>query len=154
VHDADTVRFVLDDDPREVTAMTASHGMGKSGLADTVMGTFRMKRGALVQFHDAFTIKHASTGFEVHGTEGSLIARNCMTQNPVGDLVLRKGSTEKVINDFDRNDLYTRSVANFQAAVGGTGSPSATVEDGIWSLATALAVQESADSGKTTSVNC
>ena len=153
VHDADTVRFVLGEDPIEVAAMTASHGMGKSGLADTVMGVMRMRSGALVQFHDAFTIKHVPTGFEVHGTEGSLIARNCMTQNPVGELTLRRGNDETVIDDFERGDLYTRSVQNFMAAVNGIGQPSATAEDGLWSLATALAVQESAETGKAARVN-
>jgi 1,5-anhydro-D-fructose reductase (1,5-anhydro-D-mannitol-forming) len=147
VHDADTVRFVLDDDPAEVTAISAAHGMGKSGLADTVMGVIRMSSGALVQFHDAFTVKHMPTGFEVHGTEGSLVARNCMTQQPVGEIVLRRGSDETVIDDFDRDDLYTRSVRNFMAAVNGTGRPSASAEDGLWSLATALAVGEAAISG-------
>ena len=153
VHDADTVRFVVGDDPAEVTAMTATHGMGKSGLADTVMGVMRMKQGALVQFHDAFTIKHMPTGFEVHGTEGSLVARNCMTQNPVGELYLRRGTEEREIDDFDRDDLYTRSVRNFMAAVNGTGQPSATAEDGLWSLATALAVAESAGSGRVVPVS-
>jgi 1,5-anhydro-D-fructose reductase (1,5-anhydro-D-mannitol-forming) len=148
VHDADTVRFVTGDDPAEVTAMTATHGMGKSGLADTVMGVMRMKQGALVQFHDAFTIKHMPTGFEVHGTDGSLVARNCMTQSPVGELYLRRGTEEREIDDFDRDDLYTRSVRNFMAAVNGTGKPSASAEDGLWSLATALAVSESANSGR------
>jgi 1,5-anhydro-D-fructose reductase (1,5-anhydro-D-mannitol-forming) len=153
VHDADTVRFVTGDNPTEVTAMTATHGMGKSGLADTVMGVMRMKQGALVQFHDAFTIKHMPTGFEVHGTEGSLVARNCMTQNPDGELYLRRGTEEREIDDFDRDDLYTRSVRNFMAAVNGTGQPSATAEDGLWSLATALAVAESAGSGRVVPVS-
>ena len=153
VHDADTVRFVTGDNPTEVTAMTATHGMGKSGLADTVMGVMRMKQGALVQFHDAFTTKHMPTGFEVHGTEGSLVARNCMTQNPVGELYLRRGTEEREIDDFDRDDLYTRSVRNFMAAVNGTGQPSATAEDGLWSLATALAVAESAGSGRVVPVS-
>ncbi|HEX3301274.1 MAG TPA: Gfo/Idh/MocA family oxidoreductase [Thermomicrobiales bacterium] len=153
VHDADTVRFVTGDNPTEVTAMTATHGMGKSGLADTAMGVMRMKQGALVQFHDAFTIKHMPTGFEVHGTEGSLVARNCMTQNPVGELYLRRGTEEREIDDFDRDDLYTRSVRNFMAAVNGTGQPSATAEDGLWSLATALAVAESAGSGRVVPVS-
>ena len=153
VHDADTVRFVLGDDPVEVTAMTASHGMGKGGLADTVMGVMRMKSGPLVQFHDAFTIKHVPTGFEVHGTDGSLVARNCMTQNPIGELVLRRGTDEQVIDDFERSDLYARSVRNFMAAVNGTGQPSATAEDGLWSLATALATAEAAQTGKTVRVS-
>jgi 1,5-anhydro-D-fructose reductase (1,5-anhydro-D-mannitol-forming) len=153
VHDADTVRFVLDDDPVEVTAITATHGMGKRELADTVMGVMHMKSGPLVQFHDAFTIKHMPTGFEVHGSEGSLVARNCMTQQPVGDLVLRRGQDEQVIDDFERSDLYTRSVRNFMAAVNGTGQPSATAEDGLWSLATALAAAESAKMGRTVPVS-
>jgi 1,5-anhydro-D-fructose reductase (1,5-anhydro-D-mannitol-forming) len=148
VHDADTVRFVLDDDPVEVTAMTASHGMGRSGLADTVMGVMQMRSGTLVQFHDAFTVKHMPTGFEVHGTDGSLVARNCMTQRPVGELVLRRGGEETEIDDFEREDLYTRSVRNFMAAVRGAGQPSATSQDGLWSLATALAVAESAEAGR------
>lgn len=153
VHDADTVRFVLGEDPVEVSAMTAAHGMGKHGLADTVMGVMRMRSGALVQFHDAFTVKHMPTGFEVHGTDGSLVARNCMTQHPVGELVLRQGDEETLIDDFDRDDLYTRSVRNFMAAVNGTGNPSATAEDGLWSLATALAVAESAETGQATAVS-
>lgn len=153
VHDADTVRFALGDDPVEVTAMTASQGMGEGGLADGVMGVMRMRSGALVQFHDAFTVEHVSTGFEVIGTKAAVIGRNCMTQNPIGDLVLRTGSDERVIDDFDRGDLYTRSVAKFVAAMNGTGSPSASGEDGLWSLATALAVQESAATGERVSVS-
>jgi 1,5-anhydro-D-fructose reductase (1,5-anhydro-D-mannitol-forming) len=153
VHDADTVRFVLNDDPVEVTAFTATQGMGVNGLPDTVMGVMRMKSGALVQFHDAFTVANVGTGFEVIGTEAALIGRNCMTQNPVGDLILRRGSDETVITDLDRNDLYTRSVTNFVAAVNGTGAPSASGTDGLWSLATALAVQQSASTGKATSVS-
>jgi 1,5-anhydro-D-fructose reductase (1,5-anhydro-D-mannitol-forming) len=31
---------------------------------------------ALVQLHDAFTVKHAGTGVEIHGTDGSIIARD------------------------------------------------------------------------------
>jgi 1,5-anhydro-D-fructose reductase (1,5-anhydro-D-mannitol-forming) len=153
VHDADTIRFVLNDDPAEVTALTATQGMGKRGLPDTVMGVIRMRSGALVQFHDAFTIRHMPTGFEVHGTNGSLVATNCMTQEPVGEMVLRRNGAERAIDDFDRGDLYTRSVRNFMAAVNGTGEPSATAEDGLWSLATALAVQEFADRGTVTSVS-
>jgi 1,5-anhydro-D-fructose reductase (1,5-anhydro-D-mannitol-forming) len=153
VHDADTVRFVLGDDPVEVTALTASHGMAKGGLPDTVMGVMRMRTGPLVQFHDAFTVKHVPTGFEVIGTDGALVARNCMTQNPVGELFLRRGDDSVEISDFDRGDLYTRSAHNFMAAVNGTGQPSATAEDGLWSLATALAVSESAGTGRAVAVS-
>ena len=74
VHDADTLRFVLDDDPVEAVALAQSAGMGQSGLEDGVMGVMRFSTGLVAQFHDAFTIRYAGTGFEVHGTDGSLIA--------------------------------------------------------------------------------
>ena len=80
----------------------------------------------LAQFHDAFTIKHTLTGLEIHGTEGSLLARDVMTQQPKGEIVLRRGSDEEQIDLGQHEDLYTRSVRNFTAAMLGEGAPSAT----------------------------
>jgi 1,5-anhydro-D-fructose reductase (1,5-anhydro-D-mannitol-forming) len=152
VHDADTLRFVLDDEPVAVTAMTASQGMAAEGLADAVMGVIRFERGALVQFHDAFTIRHTLTGFEVHGTDGSLLARDVMTQEPRGEVVLRRGASEERIDPGPSEDLYVRSVRNFTNAMLGTGEPSATGEDGVRSLAVALATAEAAQSGRVVAV--
>lgn len=145
VHDADTLRFVLDDDPVEATAFSQQGGMGK-GLEDGVMGVIRFKSGLIAQFHDAFTAKYAETGFEVHGTEGSLIARNVMTQKPVGTVVLRDASGERELSLSPRN-LYETALENFHAAIDGKGAPSASGEDGVWSLATGIAVVKSAASG-------
>ncbi|MCC6315428.1 MAG: Gfo/Idh/MocA family oxidoreductase, partial [Thermomicrobiales bacterium] len=153
VHDADTLRFVLDDEAEEITALTASQGMGKQGLEDAVMGVMRFKRGVLAQFHDAFTIQHAGTGFEVHGTEGSLIGRDVMTQQPGGRVVLRRNGREAAIELPEPNDLYERSVACFNAAVRGEGEPSATGEDGVRSLAIALAARQSAAEGRTVTID-
>ncbi len=146
VHDADTLRFVLGDEPESVQALTQSAGMAEGGLEDAVMTTVRFRSGLIAQTHDAFTSKYAGTGFEVHGTEGSLIARDVMTQRPIGSLVLRNDSGEHVI-DFDRGDLYLRALGAFHAAVRGEGQPAATGEDGIRSLAFGLAVQEAARTG-------
>ncbi len=145
VHDADTLRFVLGDDPVEATAFSQQGGMGK-GLEDGVMGVIRFKSGLIAQFHDAFTAKYAETGFEVHGTEGSLIARNVMTQKPVGTVVLRDASGERELSLSPRN-LYETALENFHAAIDGKGAPSASGEDGVWSLATGIAVVKSAASG-------
>src|SRR3984893_3974139 len=38
VHDADTLRFVLDDEPIEVTAFSARQGLSKGPIEDAVMG--------------------------------------------------------------------------------------------------------------------
>lgn len=151
VHDADTLRFVLGDEVESVSALTQNAGMGLGGLADGVMGTMRMASGCLAQFHDAFTTRYATTGFEVHGTEGSLVATDCMTQRPVGDVLLRTADGAGPLPVVHEN-LYERSVRNFTAAVAGTGAPSATAEDGIKSLAIALAALDSARSGKVTAV--
>jgi 1,5-anhydro-D-fructose reductase (1,5-anhydro-D-mannitol-forming) len=148
VHDADTLRFVLGEEPVAATAMTASQGMAQGDLPDAVMGVIRFESGLLAQFHDAFTIRHTLTGFEVHGTEGSLLGRDVMTQEPRGTVRLRRGSEEQSVQLDEVEDLYVRSLRNFTAAVHGQGQPSATGEDGVHSLALALAVAESAATGR------
>jgi 1,5-anhydro-D-fructose reductase (1,5-anhydro-D-mannitol-forming) len=151
VHDADTLRFALGDEVAEVTAMTASQGMGKAGLEDAVMGVMRFRDGVIAQFHDAFTAPHASTGFEVHGTEGSLYGRDVMTQRPIGTVAIRRGSSEEGI-PVEHENLYERSVRCFNAAIRGEGEPAASGVDGVRSLAVALAVRESAETGRTVRV--
>jgi 1,5-anhydro-D-fructose reductase (1,5-anhydro-D-mannitol-forming) len=147
VHDADTLRFVLGDEIREVTAMTAGQGMGRAGLEDAVMGVMRFGNDVIAQFHDAFTSPHAHTGFEVHGTEGSLYGRDVMTQRPVGSLTLRHGDSEEGV-PVAHESLYERSVRCFNAAIRGEGEPAASGVDGVRSLAVALAVRESARMGR------
>ncbi len=151
VHDADTLRFVLGEDPVEVVAFSQSGGMGKQGLADAVMGVIRFPSGLIAQFHDGFTTKFAETGFEVHGTEGSLVARNVMTQRPVGSVTLRSAAGDQQLQ-LDKTNLYETALKAFHNAIGGKGQPSASGEDGIWSLATGLAVIEAARTGTTVKV--
>jgi len=151
VHDADTLRFVLNDEPTHVSAMVQKAGMGEGGVEDGVMGVMRFKSGVLAQFHDAFTTRYAETGFEVHGTEGSLIGRDCMTQQPKGEVILRNAQGEESLNLHHEN-LYARGVRLFHDAIAGGGQPSATGEDGVKSMAAALAAMEAAKSGRETEV--
>ncbi len=152
VHDADTLRFVLADEPNSVVAMTSQGGMAHEGLADGVMGVIRFSSGVLAQFHDGFTTKYAPTGFEVHGEAGSLIGRDCMSQAPKGDVILRTAAGEEELK-LDHEDLYARSVRLFQDAVAGRGAPSATGEDGIKSLSVAVSALAAAHSGAETPVD-
>jgi 1,5-anhydro-D-fructose reductase (1,5-anhydro-D-mannitol-forming) len=147
VHDADTLRFVLDDEPTEVTALSQSSGMAAGGIEDGVMGVVRLRSGLTAQFHDAFTAKFATTGFEVHGRDGSLIATNCMTQRPVGEVLLRTAAGEERL-PLEHENLYARAVRAFHAAIRGEGMPAATGEDGVRSMAVALAALESAATGR------
>ena len=151
VHDTDTLRFVLGDDPVEAVAFTQQGGMAKAGLEDAVMGVLRFKSGVIAQFHDGFTTKFAETGFEIHGTEGSLIGRNCMSQRPVGTVTLRNAEGEQEL-PVDHQNLYERALLDFHAAIAGKGKPLCNGEDGIWSLATGLAVVKAAATGQAVSI--
>jgi len=151
VHDADTVRFHMGEDPAEVVAIDAASGLGK-GVEDSVMSVWTMPSGAMVMTHESFTHSFAQTGFEVHGTKGSILARNVMTQRPVGEIILRTEDGEETVGFADHN-LYVRSLGLFHDAVKGSGRPAADGVDGVKSLAVAAAVAEAATSGRRVAVD-
>ncbi|WP_372527066.1 Gfo/Idh/MocA family protein [Piscinibacter sp.] len=146
VHDVDTLRFLLGAEPVEAVGMGQSAYLAQQGLEDGVMAVLRFDNGVLAQLHDAFTVKHAGTGIEIHGDAGSLIGRDVMTQRPIGEVVLRNESGEHAVPVHHEN-LYARGVAAFCAAMQGTGAPAATAEDGVRSLAAALAVADACHRG-------
>jgi 1,5-anhydro-D-fructose reductase (1,5-anhydro-D-mannitol-forming) len=152
VHDADTIRFLLDDEITEVTALTASQGLGKGVVEDSVMGVMRTSRGPLVCFHDDFMVPHAGTGVEVHGSAGSLIARDVLMADPVGDVWLRRLDELTPVNVDQRWPLYENAVNRFMAAVRGEGEVLTSGRDGVASLAIALAALESAEQGRPVTV--
>lgn len=151
VHDADTLRFILGAEPVEAVGMTQTASMAREGLEDGVMGVLRFDNGVLAQLHDAFTVKHAGTGIEVHGELGSIVGRNVMTQQPVGEVLLRTGAGEQLV-PVEHENLYERGLRSFCAALRGEGKPSATAEDGVRSLATALALLDACRTGAATRV--
>jgi 1,5-anhydro-D-fructose reductase (1,5-anhydro-D-mannitol-forming) len=151
VHDADTLRFILDAEPQHVVALATSGNMAEAGLEDSVMAALQFDNGVLVQVHDAFNVPFAGTGLEVHGTLGSIFASDVMTQRPIGEIRLRTASGTAAVPVVHEN-LYVRSVAMFHAAIRGEGQPSASGEDGVRSLTIALAVQEACRSGQRVSV--
>jgi 1,5-anhydro-D-fructose reductase (1,5-anhydro-D-mannitol-forming) len=148
VHDADVIRFLLDDEVAEIVAMTANQGLAEPPLEDSAMGAMRMRGGQLVSFHDAFTVPHAGTGVELHGTEGSLIGTEVLTPDPVGQVLLRRLEEIEEVVIPARRPIYEEVVRRFDAAVRGEGAPLASGEDGAAALAIALAALESARSGR------
>ena len=151
VHDADVVRFLLGEDPQSVVAQVASSGMGQ-GVEDSAMSVWDMPSGVMVMSHESFTHPFAGSGFEVHGTAGSIFARGVMTQKPVGEIELVTATGREIV-PFPDHDLYTFGVAQFCAAVAGTGTAAATGWDGVKSLAVAQAVRDAAASGNRITVN-
>lgn len=151
VHDADVVRFLLDENPLSVVAQVASSGMGQ-GVEDSAMSVWAMPSGAMVSCHESFTHPFAGSGLEVHGTLGSVFARGVMTQQPVGEVELITAAGHEVV-PFADHDLYAFGVARFCAAVVEQGAPAATGWDGVKSLAVALAVREAATTGTRVTVS-
>jgi 1,5-anhydro-D-fructose reductase (1,5-anhydro-D-mannitol-forming) len=151
VHDADTVRFHLGEDPVDVVAMKTARGMGQ-GVEDSAMSVWSMPSDVMVQTHESFTHAHAGTGIEVHGTHGSIIAKGVMTQAPVGEILLRTQAGEAVLS-YSAHGLYDRAVALFAKACAGDGRPAADGVDGVKSLAVAAAVSAAAESGTRVAVD-
>src|SRR6185295_16839827 len=118
VHDADTLRFILGAEPIEAIALSQQAGMAHGNLEDGVMAVLHFDNDTVAQLHDAFTIKFAGTGLEVHGTEGSIIGRDVMTQRPIGTVTLRNAQGESEL-PLDHENLYLRAVRAFVAAHGG-----------------------------------
>jgi 1,5-anhydro-D-fructose reductase (1,5-anhydro-D-mannitol-forming) len=146
VHDIDTLRFLLDDEPVEVSAMTSAGTMSSAGLADGVMAIVRFRNGVLAQLHDAFTVPYAPTGLEIHGTAGSLFARDVMTQRPTGEITLRSAEGTREI-EVEHRDLYRVAVAQFHRSIWEKQAPAATGIDGYRSLVAALSLVKSAEAG-------
>ena len=151
VHDADTLRFILGSEPVEAVALSQQAGMAEGGLEDGVMAAVRFDNNVLAQLHDAFTVKFAGTGLEIHGSEGSILGRDVMTQRPIGQVTLRSARGETDV-PLDHENLYARALRAFVGAIRGEGAPSASGEDGVRSLATALAVLEATRTGRRTAV--
>ena len=151
VHDADALRFLLGAEPVEVIALSQQAGMASGDIEDGAMTTIRFDDGVVAQLHDAFTVPFARTGIEVHGSAGSIYARDVMTQRPIGEVVLRTERGEEVV-PLEQENLYVRTIHAFAASIRGEGQPSCTGEDGLRSLATALAALESARTGRRVAV--
>lgn len=151
VHDADTIRFHLGEDPQAVSAISVESGLGQ-GVEDSVMSVWSMPSGVTVQTHESFTHPFAGSGIEFHGTEGSIIARGVMTQRPVGEIEIVTAAGREPL-PYSDHSLYGRAVGLFCDAVNGKGRPSADGIDGIKSLAAAEAVAEAARTGNRVDVS-
>ena len=115
------------------------------------MSIWEFPGNILVQCHDSFITGTAPRGIEVHGTAGSILGVEIMSQAPGGTVTLRTKTGDRNI-PFESKITYNRGVADFVGAIRGTGRPSATGEDGVWSLRLAKAVARSASTGETVSI--
>jgi 1,5-anhydro-D-fructose reductase (1,5-anhydro-D-mannitol-forming) len=148
-HDAAAIHAILGRRPEQAAAVAVRQGAWDAAVEDAVVTALRYEGDVLVQTHDAFTVAHARTGLEVHGSDGSIVATDVMTQDPVGRVVLRTAPGEQDIEPPDRRDLYEVALEAFAGAARGAGHPLVDGADGVRALAVALAVKEAAESGRT-----
>ena len=148
VHDADTLRFVLDDDVASVQAATGPPaGDGVDGAEDLVAGVLTTSGGLVASFLCSFSTPHGGgSSLEVLGDLAALRAWRQPGQ-PSG-LVLRTAAGEEPVPLPDAPPVGEATVAAFEAAIRGEGPPTADGEDGLASLAVALAARESARTGR------
>jgi 1,5-anhydro-D-fructose reductase (1,5-anhydro-D-mannitol-forming) len=152
VHDAALITFLLRERIRSVSAVAYRQGLGTTGIEDAVLGVMTTASGTPVSFHDAWTVPHAGTGLEVHGSEASIVAREVMTSLPVGDVAIRRGDAIEPVDMPDREDLYVRAVRQFQRAMRGEQPPAVSGREGVDALQVALAAAESAHTGRSIGV--
>lgn len=152
VHDVDSLRYLLGANPVEAVSISHSAGMTSDSLEDGNMAVLTFDNNVLAQIHVSFAVPHAGHGLEIHGDKGSIIATGVMAQSGEQQVMLRNADGEKSFT-IEPSNYYETGLLAFNAAVWGEGDVAASAEDGLWSLATALAVLESAKTGQRQSVS-
>ena len=151
VHNADSLGFLLGEYPVEVMAMSGNSGMGR-GVEDQAMSLWQFPSGLCAFTHQGFNTPHASNRLEILGDQASLEARGVLNQAPGGELVWRRADGDLSLR-LDHDNLYLRGLRELHQAIAGLPSDMASGEDGLRSLAVALAVRESARSGRRVQVD-
>ena len=121
-HDASVINAALGSPPRLAAAVGTAQGQWSTGAPDAVLASLLYGQ-VTVQTHDAFTVAHRPTRFDVFGTEGAILGTDVMTQDPVGEVVLRTGAGERVVDVGERKDLYLTVLEGFRAAIAGDAEP-------------------------------
>ena len=152
IHDFDMARFMLGEEPVEVSAIGSclvDPEIGAAGDVDTAVVTLRTERGKLCQINNS---RRATYGYdqrvEVHGSTGLLQAANQPEH-----LVTRAGASgfESAPNRhffLERYEqAYLAEMVAFVEAVSGGTDPSPGISDGVLAQRLADAAAESCAGG-------
>jgi 1,5-anhydro-D-fructose reductase (1,5-anhydro-D-mannitol-forming) len=148
VHCADLMRYVLGREITEVTAM--SDATPESPLEDLLVMSLRFDDGSLGTVMTSRRLPdHLNNDVIVYGSEGRAGVRQSAGMVLEGALdISTSGAEESAEYASDALALYTRQVDAFNAAVAGEGEPAASGLDGLRGAQVALAMVESARTGK------
>lgn len=146
VHDAAAIAAILGTQAIRAMAIGLNQDNNPLGPVDAVMSTIEWGGGVLVSTHDSYNNAHLPTSVHILGTKGALVADNCNTGDPVGSIAFYRDQQWSAVEIPDREDLYERTIRAFGTAVRGEGEPIVSGEDGVRSLAVAIAVAEATKS--------
>jgi 1,5-anhydro-D-fructose reductase (1,5-anhydro-D-mannitol-forming) len=154
VHDADLLRYLLDDEVEEVTAMIGHSGLLKGELEDYAMTTLRFRKGTIASSTVSFCTPGSIGAIEVMGSEGTIFARDLLADKLGGEIFIRRGGLDlKKIEVGPEREHYAEAIRQFNEAVRGNGRPAVTGEDGVQSLAVAIAALRSAERGEVVQIS-
>ncbi|MFJ5956627.1 Gfo/Idh/MocA family protein [Paenarthrobacter sp. NPDC092416] len=154
VHDADLLRYLLDDEVEEVTAVTGNSGFLKGKLEDYAMTTLRFRKGTIASSTVSFCTPGSIGAIEVMGSEGTILARDLLADKLGGEIWLRRGGLDlQRVQVGPEREHYTEAVHQFNEAVRGNGRPAVTGADGVQSLAVAIAALRSAERGEVVQIS-
>ena len=152
VHCADLLRFVLNDDVAEVSAV--SDATPEKPLEELVTLALRFRSGAIANLLTGRrTPDYENNDVMVYGTLGRAGLRSSIEMTQGGALAVRTDAlTEDETYPEHPFALYTKQVRAFDAAVEGNGEPLATGLDGLRVVEITLAMVESARTGSRVSL--
>lgn len=154
IHDLDMARWLLGEEPVEVSAMAScltDQAIAEAGDVDSALVTLRTASGRLCQISNS---RRAVYGYdqriEVHGSKGLASVGNQLDST----VTVNTGpgaSADKIQHFFLERyaEAYRREAAHFRDILEGTSEPLATGEDGMKALVLADAALRSLQQGTT-----
>jgi 1,5-anhydro-D-fructose reductase (1,5-anhydro-D-mannitol-forming) len=152
VHDADILRFLLGQEPTEVTAFTGTQAGDTVGVDDAIAAVLRFADGVIATIHDSLSVPFSRSSLSIHGDQGSVYLADAMSDDPIATATLTDASGTVPVPLPPTDGLYHGIVAAFTDSVHGNGSPAATGLDGLRAVAIATAALQSAGDGQTVAI--
>ena len=158
IHDFDMARYLLGEEPMEVTAMGSvmvDERIGGIGDYDTAMALLRMESGALCHINCSRRCVYGyDQRIELFGEKGMLISENPTAINLVRHTAGSTAARSRLHHFFIERyaDSYEQEIDAFVDAVEAGVVPSPSFDDGRRALLAANAAVESAESGRTVRV--